>query len=1377
MTDPTWKNDSPHRPSPARELERLWEQGQQPDPFAFLEAAGPCPPTTAAAVLAVDQWQRWHAGQRVPAEEYLRRCPGLIGDADAALEVIYGEFLVRRALGEAVGAAEYLTRFPQYAAGLREQFALFAAMDTGNTSGATAFPSRPPTCPAGAGPTAAGGLPELPGYQVVGELGRGGMGLVYRAFEPRLGRSLAVKVLLPEHRDNPGLRRRFLEEAQVMGQLQHPGVAPVHELGELPDGRPFFTMKQVMGQTLAELLPAPQGVSAAPARGQAGGLPAAARLLAVFAQVCQTMAYAHSRGILHRDLKPANVMVGAFGEVQVMDWGLAKVLTGAGAAPRPSAPPGPPLSTVCTVRTAQPESEQTEAGTVLGTPAYMPPEQARGEVELLDEHADVFGLGGILCAVLTGWPPFPGTSQLDSHRRAIKGDLAETLARLDGCGADAELVSLAKRCLAAEPAGRPRHAGEVAEAVATYQAGVQERLRRAEIDRAAAQVKAAEERKRRRVSRALAVVAAAFVLAGAAVGLGYAQQRAARAERRQLLEADLGQQLDALEQQRGQLHRRLADPLEAARLLGDPGGWQGRVERLRAAWQRAATVYEGGRDVLEASWSQRLDGLDRQLRADEVDWEWARRLDRIRQDASITVEGFNSGRVFREYPQAFAALRLDVARGAPDRVAGRVRRAPLRYALVAALDYWAGILPRGREALRRRLLRIARLADPDPLRTRLRDAVARRNPHALKALAARRRSATWSAQNESLLAHALLGVGNVSAAVPVLRRAVGRHPSDFWLNYDLAHFMHLQKPTDYSEVIRFYTAALALRRHSPGVHLNLGLALTKHGRLDEAMAVLRRAIRLKKDYAEAYNNLGIALFAKGRLNRAIAKFRTAIRLRKDLVPAHDNLGLALEQKKDWDGAIAAFRRAARLDRAHYQAHYNLGRVLLLRGRLDEAIAALRRAVLLKKNFAPAHNNLGLALARKGRLDQAIAAYRRAIHYQPDNPEAYINLGAALHRQDRLDQAVAAFQKAIRLRENFPQAHYNLGLSLARKKDLDGAITAFRKAIHYDKNFAESYLHLGDALERKGRLDDARIALRKAIRLRENFPEAHLELGLVLAARGDLGGAAAAFRKAIHFKRDYTVAHYNLGNVLWRKGRLHGAVASYRRAIRLAPEYAKAHCNMGLVLQRQGKFTAALDALERGHALGSKDPHWPYPSAKWVRHCRYLRDLDCKLPAVLRGEVKPPAREQLAFAFLCLQYKGLYAAAARLSREALTARPQLGEDYRNGYRFSAARAAALAACGRGKDAAGLKEEERAGWRKQALAWLRADLASWSKFLKEHTPQTRARVQQTLRQWQDTSDLAGLRDPKALAKLPAAERQDWHQFWDDVAALLPKAPHPK
>jgi len=152
-------------------------------------------------------------------------------------------------------------------------------------------------------------------FRLLGEIARGGMGVVLRAHDPELDRALAVKVVLPQYRDDPSISRRFLGEARLAGQLQHLGVVPVHDLGRLADGRPFFAMKLIEGRTLTELL------RERPDLGH--DLP---RFLRYFEAVCQAVGYAHSRGFIHRDLKPANVMVGAFGEVQLMDWGLAKVL-------------------------------------------------------------------------------------------------------------------------------------------------------------------------------------------------------------------------------------------------------------------------------------------------------------------------------------------------------------------------------------------------------------------------------------------------------------------------------------------------------------------------------------------------------------------------------------------------------------------------------------------------------------------------------------------------------------------------------------------------------------------------------------------------------------------------------------------------------------------------------------------------------------------------------------------------------------------------------------------------------------------------------------------------------------------------------------------
>jgi hypothetical protein len=331
------------------------------------------------------------------------------------------------------------------------------------------------------------------GYEVLRELGCGGRGVIYLVIDPKLKRPLAVKVLLPEFQYQTDAELRFLEEAQLTAQLQHPGIVPMHAIGKLDDGRPYFAMKVVVGNTLAALL--------ADRLSPTSELP---RYLGIFQQVCQAMAYAHSVGVIHRDLKPANIMVGAFGEVQVMDWGLAKVLNGNLVSPKSER-----FAIIHSVRSG-PTGIDSIDGMIIGTPGYMPPEQARGQTEQVNERADVFGLGAILCEILTSQPPFPGENAWALHL-AQTAQLDDAFARLDRCGAEAELIDLAKRCLAAAPESRPADGGQVAAAVTGYLNSAAERLRQAELAQAAAQVKAAEERKRRKFTLALACSVAVLV--------------------------------------------------------------------------------------------------------------------------------------------------------------------------------------------------------------------------------------------------------------------------------------------------------------------------------------------------------------------------------------------------------------------------------------------------------------------------------------------------------------------------------------------------------------------------------------------------------------------------------------------------------------------------------------------------------------------------------------------------------------------------------------------------------------------------------------------------------------------------------------------------
>src|SRR5262245_5971035 len=331
-------------------------------------------------------------------------------------------------------------------------------------------------------------IPATERYTLGDELARGGMGVIYRAPDTVLIREVAVKVLQEKYSPESRAAVRFYGEARITGQLQHPSIPPVHDLGTLTDGRPFLAMKLIKGQTLEALLKARPEPSSE--RG---------RFVSVFEHICQALAYAHSHDVIHRDLKPANVMVGAFGEVQVMDWGLAKVLGAQGTQG------GDPQATSGATQVGSQRDTDgsfTQAGSVLGTPAYMPPEQAIAAATEIDARSDVFGLGAILAVILTGQPPFTAETAETTRIMSARGEVADCFARLDTCGADPDLVALCKRCLATKPADRPAVAGEVAEAVAGLRAAADERARRAELEwvriegeRATAEARVAERRK------------------------------------------------------------------------------------------------------------------------------------------------------------------------------------------------------------------------------------------------------------------------------------------------------------------------------------------------------------------------------------------------------------------------------------------------------------------------------------------------------------------------------------------------------------------------------------------------------------------------------------------------------------------------------------------------------------------------------------------------------------------------------------------------------------------------------------------------------------------------------------------------------------------
>jgi eukaryotic-like serine/threonine-protein kinase len=772
--------------------------------------------------------------------------------------------------------------------------------------------------------------------QLISEIARGGMGAILKGRDVDLGRDLAIKVLLEEHRGKTDLAQRFIEEAQIAGQLQHPGITPVYELGVLADGRPYFTMKLVKGQTLAALLAARKDVQE--------DWP---RFLGVFAQVCQTLAYAQAHGVIHRDLKPSNIMVGAFGEVQVMDWGLAKVLSEGSISHELSREREP--AEVSVIRTARSQDtgmledgSHTQAGTLLGTPAYMAPEQARGDVEQVDERADVFGLGAILCEILTGQPPYTGKGA-EVPYKARTAKLDDAYQRLQACGADAELMALARRCLAAESCDRPRHAGEVADQVTAYQNAVAERLRQAELARAAeearvveARATAAQERKARRMTLALAGSVLLTVLLGGGGWLWLQGQRAARlAENNRAVNEALTHATTLREQARTAQARTALDL----------------AARAREQARRAEALVESG--PADAALAEQVQGLLTELDADEKDRQLLTALDAIHL-MQYDIESFE--RVLLRFREAFRAFGMPAGEGKATDAAEYLakRPVPVREAVLGALDEWisqAENHPMNEPHLEW-LRAVVAVAEPEGWRKKVRDAAAEKDLEkrraALEKLAETADVEHLPVQRVTMLATRLQNAQAGASAVALLRRAQVWHAEDFWINEHLGLALGKQQP---AEAVRYLTAAAALRSNDSGAHLNLGNALLNQGRRDEAIPVLRKATKVDPAYALPHHSLALGLWNQGHFDESLAEFRKAI----DLYPKNrilqNNLGPVLRQlaqlllsRSRGEEARLIWQKSLENDPPDHDAWYGYAELCLYLGQ-EDAYRRNRRVLL------------------------------------------------------------------------------------------------------------------------------------------------------------------------------------------------------------------------------------------------------------------------------------------------------------------------------------------------------------------------------------------------------------------------------------------------
>jgi tetratricopeptide (TPR) repeat protein len=914
-------------------------------------------PAALAAVLRVDQRERWQAGERVLAEAYLQKYPSVRSDPESAVDLIYNEFRLREQQREEPTLDEYRQRFPDYATVLSQQIELHLAMAA--ASGAESLSSDLGDDKRVTGSSRA--RPEVPGYEILGELGRGGMGVVYRARQVALDRQVALKVILAGVHADPEMQRRFRSEAEAVARLRHPNFVQVHDYG-VHGGCPYLVLELVDGGTLAQK-----------AAGVAQACADAARVVATLAAAVH---HAHEQGLIHRDLKPANVLLTAEGVLKITDLGLAKRLGG-----------GP---------------SRTASGALLGTPTYMAPEQVSSVVAQSANHAtagdgpapavgpaaDVYALGVILYELVTGRPPLQGNSALELLRRVQEeepwppGRLRPDVPR--------DLETICLKCLEKVPGRRYASAAALADDLGRFLAGEPIHARPVGV------VARTWRWCRRKPLVASLAGALGLIVIGSLVGLTRLYLNA-DAQRRRAEGAEESLQKAADEARQGEMKARQSEAqtkavldffqkrvLAAARPKGQHGGL-GRDATIQAAVEQAEPgVAEAfaQQPVVEASIRQALG---------HTYWFWGEYPLAIRQHArALALRRANLGPDDPETLKSMVSLAQDYE------AAGRQADALQLYQETLQLcEARSG--PNDPETL----WSMKGVGDAMVSAGRLEEATALYEEALRRAKTALEPDHADTLIYMDKLANAYRLAGRLNEAVPLFEDTLQRERAQPKLGPDHPNTLVTMNnlAVAYSAAGRFDEAAALLRetltrmkavfspehRETLNSLTNLGKTYRDVGRLDEALPLLEEALRgktakLGPDHyltLVSMGELATAYRMEGRLSEALAIFEDALRLQKVKFGADspfrltfmNQTGACLIQMKKFHEAELLLRECLALRMGKHPGEWE---VFQTKSQLGQALIGLKRYAEAETLLQEAHRELA---ARKAVMP---ASFRGAI---------------------------------------------------------------------------------------------------------------------------------------------------------------------------------------------------------------------------------------------------------------------------------------------------------------------------------------------------------------------------------------------------------------
>ncbi len=795
--------------------------------------------------------------------------------------------------------------------------------------------------------------PGIHRYEFVEIIDQGGFGTVWRAHDRDLDRDVAIKVLRVEFEISSSAIERFVSEARITGHLQHAGIPPVYEIGRFPDRRVYLVMKLIRGRTLATIL-----------RSQSLDETRRQQYLLYFESLCQTVAFAHANGVIHCDLKPNNVIIGEFGEVNVMDWGLSRSK-------------GHPLQ--AEVQGVTSSSYPGASPTSVNTPGmrgYMAPEQVHLENGELDERIDVYSLGMMFFELMTG-KSFSGYESFEFFDLAVDSE---------------PMRNLVRACLSLDREHRPRTAAELVRVIKEYQSHLRTRLREIEIAHRAAEVRREEKRRRRRMWFAFGLTAALGIVVASGIRMW---QLAERDMRNRELVRQVNLYLDEADSEL-QTGRRLQAEVSLRK-----------AEGLAVAGPEFAleTVRDRLKDV---RFLEQLESIRfMHSRVEELPYPTG--------FSSISLAGlvFDRDAPFY-YSEAFRGYGIDLSLQTDAEASQIIRSKPIRAALVRAIDEWA--MNASRDEERNRLNRIADSAEEpsNGLAHRVRTAYGRGENNLLLTLA-RELKETDTPETHFAVGHALRKRGLVDEALRVLSDARHHSPRDFWINLELGTVHALIKPVDPAKSKPYIESAFALSDGNANVFTYLGIAQAGADLYADAEASFRSALALNPQLSGGTLRLAYALTAQKKYREALAVVEESILTQPQNPLAYFNRGVILQvQNGDASEIVEAYRRAVTLDPRFAEAWNNLGNALTAMRKYGEADAAFQCAQASKPFYSRAIFNRAVMCDLTGHVDKAIGLYREVIAGEKEYAEAYYNLAHDLaYQKGQFEEAISYLESGIR----------------------------------------------------------------------------------------------------------------------------------------------------------------------------------------------------------------------------------------------------------------------------------------------------------------------------------------------------------------------------